>query len=110
MRALSAAALRHRILDARSLAMHCLAAARIERDPGLLETARKTFQGWQSRYGNELPPALEEWAGVLRQPWPEISFLITDPGERATRMRQSSPFSTLLSAAERERIYAAFRP
>jgi hypothetical protein len=109
-RTLSVGALRHRALDARSLAMHCVAAAKIERDPGLLETVRKTFQGWRSRYGNELPRALEEWAVLLRRPWPEISFVITDPGERATRMRQSSPFSTILSTAERERVYAAFRP
>lgn len=107
---LSAGALKHRILDARSLAMHCLAATKIERDRMLLKRVKKILEGWCSRYNDGVPLALEEWKDILQRPWPEISSVITDPGERATRMRQSSPFSSVLSAGERERIYAAFRP
>ena len=106
---LSAGALKHRILDARSLAMHCLAATKIERDRTLLKRVKKTLEGWRSRYNDGVPPALEEWQDILQRPWPEIAAVITDPGERATRMRQSSPFSSVLSTSERERIYAAFR-
>ena len=106
---LSDGALKHRILDARSLAMHCLAAVKIGRDPRLLTRVKKILDNWRTRYEGDIPPALEEWNDILKQPWAEISSVITDPGERATRMRQSSPFSTILSAAERERIYAAFR-
>jgi hypothetical protein len=107
--ALSAGALKHRILDARSLAMHCMAAAKIEQDRGLLRIVRKTFAGWRVRYRNRLPPALDEWRLLLGRPWAEISAIITDPCERATRLRQSSPFPTLLNPKERERIYDAFR-
>ena len=90
--------------------MHCLAATKIERDRMLLKRVKEILEGWRSRYEDEVPLALEEWQDLLQRPWPEISSVITDPGERATRMRQSSPFSSVLSAAERERIYAAFRP
>lgn len=107
---LPAGALTHRILDARSLAMHCLAAAKIERDPRLLKRVKQILEDWLARYKGDVPLALEEWKDILKRSWPEISSLITDPGERATRMRQSSPFSSILSPAERNRIYAAFRP
>lgn len=109
IQALSPGALKHRILDARSLAMHCLAAAKIEQHRALLRGVKKTFDGWRARYKDEIPPALEEWRLLLDRPWAEVSAVITDPGERASRLRQSSPFSTILTSVERERIYDAFR-
>jgi len=109
-RTLSSGALRHRIIEARSLAMHCLAAQKIMRDPALLDEVRGTLDSWRARYGKDTPHALDEWAAILRRPWPQIAALITDPGERATRLRQSTPFAGVLGARERERIYAAFRP
>ena len=110
VRTLSGGALKHRIIEARSLAMHCRAAQKIMLDPGLLDRVRDTLNSWRARYGNESPRALEEWALILRRPWPQIAAFITDPGERATRLRQSTPFAGVLSERERERIYAAFRP
>ena len=109
IQALSLGALKHRILDARSLAMHCLAAAKIERDRALLRGVKKIFDGWRARYRDGIPPALEEWRRLLERPWAEVSAVITDPGERASRLRQSSPFPTILSSKEREKIYDAFR-
>jgi hypothetical protein len=106
---LSAGALQHRVMDARSLAMHCLAATKIDRDRGLLKKVRETLSRWRQRYGGDIPPALDEWQAILSRPWPEIADLITDPGQSATRLRQSSPLSSVLTAKERERIYEAFR-
>ena len=105
-------ALQHRIIEARSLAMHCLMAQKIERDPALLDQVRRTLETWHARYGNDggdVPRVLDEWQLILRKPWPVIAALITDPGERATRLRQSTPFAGVLTARERERVYAAFR-
>ena len=109
VRALSGGALKHRVIEARSLAMHCLAAQKIERDPAFLDKVRKTLENWRARYGDGMPRALDEWQHILREPWPAIAALITDPGERATRLRQSTPFAGVLTARERERVYAAFR-
>lgn len=89
--------------------MHCMAAAKIEQDRSLLRVVKNTLDGWSARYKDEIPPALEEWRLLLSQPWAEVSAIITDSGERATRLRQSSPFSTILSPKERQRIYDAFR-
>jgi len=101
--------LKHRIIEARSLAMHCLIAQKIAADPTLLDITRRNLEGWTARYGDSPPRALEEWRAILRRPWPEIAALITDTGESATRLRQSSPFAGALTAAERKRVYEAFR-
>ena len=110
VRTLTGGALKHRIIEARSLAMHCLAAQKIMLDPALLDRVRRTLGAWRARYGRDAPRALEEWAAILRRPWPQIAAFITDSGERATRLRQSTPFAGVLSVTERQRIYAAFRP
>jgi hypothetical protein len=109
VRTLSGGALKHRIIEARSLAMHCLAAQKIESNFALLDQVRRTLATWRSRYGKDTPRALDEWEAILRGPWPGIAAFITDPGERAARLRQSTPFAGLLSTRERERVYAAFR-
>jgi len=109
VRTLPAGALKHRIIEARSLAMHCIAAQKIEREPALLNTVRQTLESWRSRYGDNVPRALDEWKSILEQPWPAIAALITDPGEQAARLRQSTPFASVLTAPERERVYEAFR-
>ena len=107
--ALSPGLLKHRLAEARSLAMHCLIAQKIAADPRLLDVARRNLAAWAERYGGSVPRALDEWRAVLDRPWPEIAALITDPGESATRMRQSSPFAGVLTARERRRVYEAFR-
>ena len=107
--AVSAGALSHRVIEARSLAMHCLAAQKVARNPALLKEVRRTLAAWRSRYGSDAPRALDEWQAILERSWPEIAAFITDPGENATRLRQSTPFAGVLSARERERVYAAFR-
>jgi hypothetical protein len=101
--------LKHRIIEARSLAMHCLIARKITADPGLLAAARRKLAGWAARYGDGVPRALEEWRVILDRPWAEIAALITDAGESAARLRQSSPFAGVLTPAERRRVYEAFR-
>ena len=107
--ALSPGLLKHRIIEARSLAMHCLIARKIGADPGLLDSARRNLAAWRARYGDRPPRALEEWRAILDRPWPEIAVLITDPGESAARLRQSSPFAGVLTPSERRRVYETFR-
>lgn len=100
--------LKHRLIEARSLAMHCLIARKIAANPRLLDIARRNLEGWTARYGDSPPRALEEWRAILRRPWPEIAALITDPGETGARLRQSSPFAGVLTQPERRRVYEAF--
>jgi hypothetical protein len=105
---LSPGLLKHRLIEARSLDMHCLIARKISADPALLDVARRNIESWSARYGAEPPRALEEWRAILARPWPEIAAIITDPGQAAARLRQSSPFAGVLTQAERKRVYDAF--
>jgi len=109
MPTLSPGLLKHRVVETRSLAMHCLIARKINAAPGLLEIARRNLSEWRARYGDSVPPAFEEWRIILDRPWPAIAALITDPGESSARLRQSSPFAGILTPAERRRVYEAFR-
>ena len=100
----------HAILEARSLALHCLIARKISRDPGLLDIARRNLAAWKRAHRpGERPRFLAEWEWWLRRPWPEIAAFITGTSETAARLRQSSPFAGVLDPEERRRVYEAFR-
>jgi len=99
----------HRIIDARSLAMHCLIARRIAANPKLLDVARRNLAAWRERCGESPPRPLLEWERILREPWPRVAAVMTALDERSTALRQSSPFAGVLTAKERRRIYEAFR-
>lgn len=99
----------HRVAEARSLALHVLAARRITSDPGLLERARTTVQRWLGRHADRPPAALREWRDLLQQPWPVVAARATELSDDAARLRQSSPLATLLTEAERRRVHDAFR-
>jgi hypothetical protein len=71
----------HRILDARSLAMHCKIAQKITRDPTLLDKAKANLQRWIAESGDRQPRYLREWQQILERPWPEIAELITSMSE-----------------------------
>lgn len=100
----------HRILDARSLAMHCKIAQKITRDPTLLNKAQANLERWSAKSEDPQPQYFREWQRILERPWPEIAELITSMSEDATRLRSSSPFAGVLTADERDQIYEAFRP
>ena len=51
VRTLSGGALKHRIIEARSLAMHCLAAQKIMLEPALLDRVRRTLDAWLAHPG-----------------------------------------------------------
>jgi hypothetical protein len=99
----------HRLLEARSLAMHAFIVHKIEREPKLLEIAHANLERWRKRWNDEPPAWFQEWRAILRRPWPEIAARITEPSEDAARLRQSSPFAGVLTPSERNRIYDAFR-
>lgn len=100
----------HRLLDARSLAMHCVIAERLRREPGrVVAKARENLARWRARAGTDAPGYIEEWAHILSQPWAHIAGVMTDTGEDGMRLRQSSPFAGVLTPTERRAIYDAFR-
>lgn len=99
----------HRLLEARSLAMHAVIAEKIQSDPRLLKVAHDNLERWRARWTDEPPIWHQEWRAIMQRPWPEIAAIMTEPSEEGARLRQSSPFAGVLSVTQRRRIYEAFR-
>ena len=100
----------HQRLEARSVALHSAVVRKIARDPDLLRIPKRNLERWQARSLGPTPICFHEWSRILRKPWAEIAEFIVSGSEDAIRLRQSSPFAGVLTAAERKRIYDAFRP
>lgn len=97
----------HDVVDRRSLAFHRLIASKIEAEPKLVEVASRNIDRWkrQGRTGGYLA----EWERVLRSGVGEVVRVLRSTGERATRLRQSSPFVGILAKEERDGILRAHR-
>lgn len=95
--------------DRRSLAFHRAIADLLERDPEtVIDRARRSL----ARLGAAHPHAtelLQCWREWLELPPPRLVSNLLDPHPHAREMRQVSPFSGLLPAAERARILRRFR-
>ena len=99
----------HYLHDLRSLAMHALIAAKVERDRTLLAIPQRNLSRWRKRFAAQPARWWQEWTQLLRRPWPDIAATLTDRSESATRLRQSSPFVGILTPTERRRFHDAFR-
>jgi hypothetical protein len=98
----------HQHLDARSLALHCLIARKLLENPALIDLARTTLIRWKAQAPEPLPAYLE-WERILKASPKEVAGFLASMREDATRLRQSSPFTELLTPEERSKMYEAFR-
>ena len=98
----------HDLIDRRSLALHVAIASKIEANPPLLELARENLRRWATTTPNA---AIAEWQQLLdTSTVPELLSLLRSPMERATRLRQSSPFAGVLTREERQAIFNRYEP
>jgi hypothetical protein len=97
----------HSRLDERSLAMHQLIAAKVQAHPALLDKARENVRRWQASDGSP-NLALAEWEQILDGTVNQVAEFLAERSERATRLRESSPFAGLLTEAERGSIYESY--
>ena len=98
-----------RLMQARILALHVMAARKIEIQPELLEIAHHNLARWRERGSGTPGVVIRAWRKALRLPWPEVSALITEQTEAGVRLRSTTPFIDVLTPRERRRIYEAFR-
>jgi hypothetical protein len=93
----------HRRREKESLEIHRRIASRLEKDAvPVLEKARGNLRRW-SAGREEDPPgaAYKEWGCLLETLTPrELARLLVAVDERATRLRQSSPFAGVLPPRE----------
>jgi len=99
----------HRLIDARSLAFDRLIAVKLRSQPALVGQARANLARWLETCSPRAKPALLEWQCVLAGPFDELLVLLEATDERATRLRQSSPFCGILTPAERIAIIREFQ-
>jgi hypothetical protein len=99
----------HQRLDARSLALHCLIAKKLLDNPALIDRARSTIARWRAQYVGPLPSYFAEWGRVLDTSPEEIAGFLVSMKENAIRLRQSSPFTEILTPDERFSLYEVFR-
>ena len=94
----------HTRIDERSLALHRRVAEKIRANPALLDKARTNLRRWQAM-NPVASVALSEWEHILDGDVDAIAALLVERSERATRLRQSSPFTDILDETERREIY-----
>ena len=89
--------------------MHCLVARKLLANPALITHARNTLARWRAQAAERVPSYFLEWGRILEGSAAEIAAFLASMREDATRLRQSSPFTNLLTSEERARIFEAFR-
>lgn len=90
--------------------MDCARTVEIRRDPALLDQARDTLDRWMAiQPHNHAEPYLIEWRVTIDQGIDTTIALMTDPGEHATDLRQSAPFTGILTDDERRAFLAGWR-
>jgi hypothetical protein len=99
----------HRLIDERSLAFARRIAEELRRNPALIEKAKSNLERWMPTASAGLRPVLQEWKGILLGPFDGVLAVLETTDERATRLRQSSPFCGILTQAERSRIINEFQ-
>jgi hypothetical protein len=99
----------HRLIDERSLAFDRLTAAKIKADPRLVDQACQTVNRWLETCSPASRPTLLEWKAILDEPLDHLFAILSATDERATRLRQSSPFAGIFTATERTAILTEFQ-
>lgn len=99
----------HRLIDQRSLAFDRLIASRLRENPALVQKAHANLKRWLKTASPGARQTLREWQSVLDGPLEALLAVLESDDERATRLRQSSPFCGVLSAAERLDLLKQFQ-
>jgi hypothetical protein len=83
----------HTLIDERSRQMDILIAERLRRDPSLLRYAKENLARWRLTASPNVIPTLDEWEALVNGNFDELLLFMVGSDERATRLRQSSPFA-----------------
>jgi excisionase family DNA binding protein len=94
----------------RSLWLHRAVAGRLAQDPdAVLARARANVHRWlATRPEGGATRSLQEWAEILDAGPEAVMGVLVSPSPRARELRQNSPFTRVLSEAERQSIIRSF--
>lgn len=99
---------RHALAEETSLELHRAVADRLRADPSLVERARARVRAWL-REGPVSRPVAEAWSALLAEPVERLAAFLTDPGQRARDLRQTSPFAGALDPRTRWTVWRRAR-
>jgi hypothetical protein len=91
----------HRKNDLFSLLLHREAAELIRGNNLLIDQAKGTLYRWKAMHGEQAVSDWDEWLDIISAGPDRLLSTMTAPDEHATRLRQSSPFSCLISPRRR---------
>ena len=101
----------HQVIDERSYELHRVIASSLSHDPSKLDQVVKWIEACLADpdYSIQSKDALREWLNVIEMRGVEgVLEVLSDRGEDATRMRQSSPFAVLMPQEERMNIFRRY--
>jgi len=103
----------HIYIDRRSRDFHRLIADRIKKNPALLNIAHENITRWRKRHKQENPHRTEPyylsaWEDVLSKGLAHALIFMCEDSDRATQLRQSSPFAGIIPQRERIEFFKAW--
>lgn len=94
--------------DRRSLLLHAAVGVRLRAEPeAVLTRARRSLAQMRALHPGARQ-LLDEWRCLLRRPLDALLPVLTDPMPWARELRHVTPFTGILTAAERAQVYRAF--
>ena len=92
----------HARIDAINLALDRATAAKIRAQPELIQIGRANLRRWMQHDDGFVHPVHAEWMDILNFLTPaEIADFVVSDSPKANRLRQSTPFTGILSEEER---------
>lgn len=96
--------------DRKSLALHRLVTEKLRKNPDLLQQAKSILLRWiPNATAGTVHYYLNVWLAVIEEGVDSSIELMTEESERATALRQSSPFSCCLTPKERIEFLEDFK-
>ena len=91
----------HQRLDQRSLELHRLIAERLRQHPERLEGVRRTLARWAVIVSPHSQPYVAQWQRLVDAGMEAALAVALEDSERASTLRQCSPFGSVLAPKER---------
>lgn len=103
--------MRHDLIDRRSLELHRLVAGKIRQQPELMDLVREKLDRTlgESRLSESCKDALREWQTIFSlKSFEEILEILVEDSDEGQRLRQSTPFSGILTQQERGEVFRRY--
>lgn len=103
--------MRHDLIDRRNLELHRLVAKKIRNQPELMNVVSEKLDRilGEPRLSESCKDALREWQTIFSlKSFNEILEILVQDSDEGQRLRQSTPFSGILSQQERGEVFRRY--